>query len=261
MLTLKPTKGSLKMTQGISQTRNTGSLNLSSAIGTLQPTKGGTGLTAIGNPHEVLAVNASGTGFEFTSQSSALQLYSENPVSPSPPTATGVNSIALLSESHAEAQDSLAIGVQSLSRVQGSIVHSSGRFANSGDAQIGRYTLRATTVNAVPSRLFIDGVNVPLTMPDNSTWSFRIVVTGHRTDINDGHAGVELKGVMYRLSGAVTTMLQGLVAKTVLSKSNSSWDVTVTADTTNGGIAITATGESSKTIRWLALVETVEITN
>lgn len=192
-----------------------------------------------------------------------LQLYAENPVAPSPPTATGVNSVALLSASTASAQDSLAIGVQSLSRIQGGVVQANGRFASSGDAQVGRYLLRTVTINNVPTTLFVDGTggSVTVTMPDNSTWSFRITITGHRTDVNDGHAGYEYKGVIYRDSGAATTSIQGKMSKTILAESNTPWDTNVFADTTNGGFTITATGQASKTIRWLALVETVEITN
>jgi hypothetical protein len=204
----------------------------------------------------IVTINATGGG-------SSLQLYAENPVSPSPPSATGVNSIALLSASSAQAQDSLAIGPQSVARIQGSIVEANGRFASSGDAQAGRYLLRTITINNIPATLFVDGTggSVTLTMPDNSTWSFRITITGHRTDINDGHAGYEFKGVIYRDNGVGSTAILGRMSKTILAESNTPWDANVYADTVNGGFTITATGQAGKTIRWLALVETVEITN
>lgn len=204
----------------------------------------------------VVTINATGGG-------SALQLYAENPVSPSPPSASGINSVALLSASQAMAQDSLAIGVQSVSRIQGGVVQASGRFASSGDAQAGRYLMRVGTTTSVPTPMFIDGTGGTLvpTLTDNSTWVFSIIVTGHRTDAGDGHAGYEFKGVIFRNSGAGTTALQGKVSKTVIAESNPSWDANVTADTINGGIAITVAGQVSKSIRWLARLDTVEITN
>lgn len=274
------------MAQGIVLTRTASSIAyLNSAVGVLPPTNGGTGLTSIGGPNQILGVNTGGTALEYktitagsnvtvtygagtitissTGGGSSLQLYAENPVSPVTPVASGTNSIALLSASHASAQDSLAIGVQSLSRIQGGVVQASGRFASSGDAQVGRYLLRTNTINNIPATMFVDGTggSVTVTMPDNSTWSFRITITGHRTDINDGHAGYEFKGVIYRDNGVSSTNIQGRMSKTILAESNTPWDANVFADVMNGGFTVTVTGQAGKTIRWLALVETVEITN
>lgn len=271
-------------TTGIVLTRTgTSVANVSSPVGTLPTTNGGTGLTSIGTANQVLAVNSTGTALVYdsivagtnvtisyapgqiiinsTGGGTSLQLYEENPVSPSPPSASGANAIALLQASSAEAPDSLAIGPQSVARIQGSIAQSNGRFANSGDAQTGRYLMRLTTINSVPSQMYIDGSSVPLVMPDNSTWTFRITITAHRTDADDGHAGYEFKGVIYRQTGAVTTTIQGSISKTVLAESNTPWDANVVADTGDGGIGIMVTGQSSKTIRWLALIETVEVSN
>lgn len=181
------------------------------------------------------------------------------------PVAAALDSIALGSgaETQTGATGSLAIGLQSLARNQGGVVQASGRFASNGDAQAGRYLLRGTTINNTPQELFIDGTGgaVRLNLPDDSTWTFKITVTGHRTDLGNGHAGYTAAGVIYRGSGAGSTSIQGSVQKTVLAESNPSWDININADTTNGSLRITVTGENSKIIRWVALVETVEITN
>jgi hypothetical protein len=34
----------------------------------------------------------------------------------------------------------------------------------------------------------------------------------------------------------------------------------ITADTTNGGIAVTVTGQAATTIRWVVQIETTEVT-
>jgi hypothetical protein len=227
---------------------------------------GGGGVTQIIAGPNVSISPPGGTGvvtLSATGSGSALLLYKENPVAPSAPSATGNNAVALLQASQAQANDSLAIGNQSVARVPYGVVQAGGRFASSGDAQVGRYTLRNTTINALPVQLFVDGVggSTPLILPDDSTWTIRVMITGHRTDASDGHAGYELKGVVYRGTGAATTTIQGKISKTVIAESNPSWDANITADVVNGGITISVQGQVSKTIRWLALVETVEITN
>ncbi len=224
---------------------------------------GGVSQIIAGTNITISPVGGTGVVTINSTSGSSLQLYKENPVTPVTPSATGTNSIALLSASSAEAQDSLAIGPYSVTRIQGSIVESNGRFASSGDAQVGRYLLRTNTINNVPATMYVDGTggSITLTMPDDSTWSFRVTITGHRTDVNDGHAGYEFKGVIYRDSGAASTAIQGRLSKTILAESNTPWDANVFADTANGGFTLTVTGQNGKTIRWLALVETVEITN
>ena len=192
-------------------------------------------------------------------------LYDEQVNSFVAPVAAALDSVAIGSgaETQFGATGSLAIGLQSLARTQGGVVQASGRFASNGDAQTGRYLLRGTTISSAPQELFIDGTSgsVKLVLPDNSTWTFKITITGHRTDIGDGRAGYTAAGVIYRGSGADTTSIQGSVNKTVLAESNPTWDININADSTNGALRISATGENGKTIRWVALVETVEITN
>lgn len=194
-----------------------------------------------------------------------LNLYNENSSVFTAPTALGTNSIALGegAETSVSAPNSVAIGMQSVSRAPGSIVQASGRFATNGDAQAGRYLLRSTTINSAATELFIDGTagSSRLVLPDDSTWTFKITVTGHRTDLGNGHAGYTASGVIYRGSGVATTAIQGSVQKSVLAESNPAWDINISADLINGSLRINVIGEAGKTIRWLALVETVEITN
>ena len=192
----------------------------------------------------------------------SLKLYSEATSSPALPAALGTNSIAIGvgAQTDPDATNSIAIGEQSYARIPSSLVQAGGRFSIAGDAQVGRYVMRSRTTNAVPVEMLTDG-GARLVLPDNSTWSFKINLTGHRTDGNDGHAGFEFSGVIYRNSGATSVAIQGLVNKNILARSNSAWDINIAADPTYGSLSITTTGENSKTIRWVALVETVEVTN
>jgi hypothetical protein len=47
----------------------------------------------------------------------------------------------------------------------------------------------------------------------------------------------------------------------VLGETNAGWDVALTADTTNGSLKLAVTGEAAKTIRWVAVMDAVVITN
>ena len=196
--------------------------------------------------------------------SDVLKLYSENWTTGYVlPSALGTNSVAIGEGAQTSAKDTFAIGLQSLARIQGGVVQASGRFGTTGDAQTGRYLLRNITTNNSPTTLYIDGVGGTLTanLTDNSTWTFNVKVVGHQTSAGNGHAGYEFSGVIYRIAGASSTAILGQVSKTVLAETNTPWDANVSADIINGGLKIVATGEVGKIIRWLAIVETVEVTN
>jgi len=194
-----------------------------------------------------------------------LNLYNENSSVFTAPLAQGTNSIALGegATTLSSAKDSLAIGLYSVAKTQGEVVQASGRFATNGDAQAGRYLVRNTTIDATPTELFVDGSgrSVRVVLQDNSTWTYKVTVTGHRTDLNDGHAGYTVAGVIYRNSGAATTSLQGSPIYSILAESNPAWDINISADFVNGSIKVTVTGEAGKQIRWVGLIETVEVTN
>lgn len=192
-------------------------------------------------------------------------LYSERPVSATLPSALADNSVAIGAGAtvDAAADGAIAFGNQALARHVGGQVFANGRFSSTGDAQTGKYLLRTHTVNATPTEAFLDGTAGVhrLVLPDDSTWTFSATVTGHRQDASDGHAGYKVEGVIYRGSGASTTAIQGAVMKSVLAESNPQWDINITADITNGSLKVEVIGQASKIIRWVALIETVEVTN
>lgn len=200
-----------------------------------------------------------------TSVGANPQLYSEQLDSPTLPTAQGSNSIAIGqgATTDAGATSSIAIGEQSLARHIGSQVFAAGRFQSTGDAQNGKYILRTNTINAALTEAFLDGAggSARLVLPDDSTWTYKATIVGHRTDGNDGHAGYTIEGVAYRTNGADTIALLGKPIKQVLAESNTPWDINIVADATNGSLSFFVKGQSEKNIRWLVLVETVEITN
>jgi hypothetical protein len=190
-----------------------------------------------------------------------VKLYAENPSSPTAPTAAGTNTIALGSGASAPAAGAIALGDGSSGYLQGATVNANGKFATAGDAQTGLYVLRNSTTTATQTELFIDGSAARLVLPNNSLWTFRITVAARRTDATGGGAGYTIDGVIRKDTTAASTTIVGAISKAVLGETNAAWDVTASADTTNGSLKVAVTGEAAKTIRWVACVQTTEVTN
>jgi hypothetical protein len=178
-------------------------------------------------------------------------------------TATGY-ATAIGAATNAAQEFSLSTGYYTVANSVGKFVHGSGRFSASGDAQTGKTVLRRATTDATATVLTANN-SAPSTtnqviLPNDSTYAFTALVVARRTDADNESAGYKFEGVVDRNATAATTALVGVVTKTVLAEDTSAWDCEVTADTTNGGLAFTVTGETGKTIRWVATVWTTEVT-
>ena len=99
-----------------------------------------------------------------------------------------------------------------------------------------------------------------LILPNDSTYTFSILVTARRTDADNESAGYKFEGVIDRNTIAATTNFVGVPIKTVLAEDSALWDCVISEDTVNGGLRITVTGEANKTIKWVAVCNTAEVT-
>lgn len=151
-------------------------------------------------------------------------------------------------------------GLYGVASHYGQNAHASGRFSVAGDAQTSVLVARIQTTDATPAEMFLDGSGVRLTLADDTTWCFSILLVARRTDVNGEGAGYKLEGVIDRNVGVATTALVGTVTTTVLAEDSAAWDAAVTADTANGSLLITVTGEAAKTINWTARIELAEVT-
>lgn len=72
----------------------------------------------------------------------------------------------------------------------------------------------------------------------------------------------KIEGAIMRSSSAAGTRLVGSATTTVLAQDTdaSTWTLVPTADTTNGGLTFTFTGEAGRTIRTVVKVDTTEVT-
>lgn len=146
----------------------------------------------------------------------------------------------------------------------GAEARASGRFSTAGDAQRERFIQRRATTDATATVLSNDGAApaaaTSIVLPNNSAYGFR----GRLIARNAGNGDCshwEFKGTIRRGANAAATALVSSVTPAVVAQDAgaSTWAVSVTADTTNGGLTITVTGVAATNIKWVADVETVEV--
>jgi hypothetical protein len=95
---------------------------------------------------------------------------------------------------------------------------------------------------ATPTPLYLDGSSERLTVGNNRTMTFDILVVG-RSSGGDS-AGYHVRGVIENSGG--TTSFVGTPTVTTLGEDTASWNVAVEADDTNDALVIRVTGEAGK---------------
>ena len=152
-----------------------------------------------------------------------------------------------------------AIGSNAVSGVIGKYVYASGKLTNDGDAQKGLYVLRAYTNSATPKAITTDNstatTNNQVSIGDNAAYAFNGLIVAKRNGSTQA-AGWRVEGLLMRSSGAASTTLVNS-AITVLNNAPG-WSIALSADTTNGGMAITVTGAAGANIAWVATIDTAE---
>jgi hypothetical protein len=129
-----------------------------------------------------------------------------------------------------------------------------------GTLLLGRQTTNATAT-VLTSNTSAAATTNQVILPNNSAYTFQGTcianVTGGGTT-----SGWKFEGVIKRGANAASTALVAAVTPTVIAQDvgAATWVLAVTADTTNGGIAVTVTGAAATTIRWVAKIETTEVT-
>jgi hypothetical protein len=98
-------------------------------------------------------------------------------------------------------------------------------------------------------------------LPNNSAYFFTGEVVAGVTG-GGNTKGWTIEGVIKRGANAASTALVGTptVTSSYADAGASTWVIAVTADTTNGGLAVTFTGQASTTIRTVCQIRTTEMT-
>jgi hypothetical protein len=137
--------------------------------------------------------------------------------------------------------------------------------AKSGVQQTAVLVLGAQTTNATATALksnaFSLGTSNQVILPNNSAYYFRGSITAGVTGAGNS-AMWSFEGGIKRGANAASTVLVGTPVVNLVAQDAgaSSWIVALSADTTNGGLAVTVTGQAATTIRWVCKVETTEMT-
>lgn len=129
--------------------------------------------------------------------------------------------------------------------------------------QRGLLGVGASTTNATPKALSSDfnaaGANNQLTLANNSVKGVRVMVVAFQSSTMDA-ALFEGVVLIKRGANAAATSIVGSPALTQLfaDAGASTWTCAVSANTTNGSLATTVTGEAAKNIRWSASYHDIE---
>jgi len=187
--------------------------------------------------------------------------------------ALGRNSIASSTGSYSIGDDTtasqlyaMAYGKKAKSDVQGK--HAFGTFTveSSGDIQGGLHVLYVNTTDATAVALSTSNSAASTTnqviLPNNSAYSFSgTIIARESAAAGSDYASWEIKGALLRDANAASTVLgNGIQNKLYATSGASAWAIALTADTTNGGLAITVTGAASTNVRRVAPVNTSEVT-
>ncbi len=186
------------------------------------------------------------------SSSNAIALGSSN-------TSSGVRSVTLGGEVNtASAENSYAFGVRSVSDKIGQYA-----FGCWIGQQGGMMVLKADTNDATPKAMASNnsaaGSNNQIILPNNSAYAFHgTIIARQQASGGTACAAWKVEGLIRREANAGTTVLVNS-ATTVLDNTPS-WGMALSADTTNGGLAITVNGAASTNVKFVANITTSELT-
>lgn len=178
-------------------------------------------------------------------------------------TASGLIAAAIGDDNEATGIGSVALGYGASSAIRGKLAFSGRAISGRGLSQFGTIVLAVLTTSAAATVLTSDAGGAANTnqviLPNNSAFAFTgTVVARRQASGGTESAAWKIEGLIRREGTAGSTTL---VASTVTAISNvPAWTLALSADTTNGGLAITATGAASTNIRWVATVQTSEVT-
>ena len=177
--------------------------------------------------------------------------------------ATGTYSYSLGRQAQATQEGAIAIGSFAKSAVIGKVAIGGFSPNNIGDSQAGVVNLYSDTGGATPEALTTNnsaaGTTNQVILPNNSAYAFHgTIVARQQASTGTACAAWKIEGLIRREGSAGTTVLVNS-ATTVLDNTPA-WGMALSADTTNGGLKIEVTGAAATNIRWVATINTSEVT-
>jgi hypothetical protein len=136
--------------------------------------------------------------------------------------------------------------------------------SKAGASQGGLLIIGAVTISALSTILRSNtssaGATNQLILPFNSAYYFKGTVIATVTGGGDTKSWTFDGQIKKGLTAGSTTLTGSTVTSPYGDAGASTWAVALSADTTNGGLAVTVTGQASTTIRWACKIETTEVT-
>jgi len=129
--------------------------------------------------------------------------------------------------------------------------------------QSSSFRLKVDTTDATPSVLRTNTSTASITnqviLPNNSAYAFHgTIVARQQASAGTACAAWKIEGLIRREGSAGTTVLVN--SATTILDNTPAWGMTLSADTTNGGLKIEVTGAAATNIRWVATINTSEVT-
>jgi trimeric autotransporter adhesin len=157
----------------------------------------------------------------------------------------------------------VAIGYGASSAVRGKMAFSGRPITGRGLGQQATTVLGVATTDATATKLTSDGtaglIANQISLNESTAFAFTGTVVARRQSSGGTESAAwKVEGLIRREVAVGTTTL---VASLVTPISNVPlWALALSADTTYGALSITATGAASTNIRWVAAIETSEVT-
>jgi hypothetical protein len=154
-------------------------------------------------------------------------------------------------------------GLMAKANLYGQVVHAAGSFSTVGDAQHGiLIAWNETTDNSV-TKLSLDGPTATklLLLKTETAWGFHGLLTGIRVGGAGQAAGLwNLRGLIRRDTTAASTAIVASSVTQWALDAGLTWGApTLAADTTNGALAIAVRGTNGEQVRWVAVLDYVDI--
>ncbi len=239
----------------IGKSRASGNYSFAAAIANNTSSYGATAANSvsIGNSTKADGANAVAIGSSFTRASGSLSLALSRDSH-----ASGNRSVAI-GGGEAEGESSFALGLNAKTEVYGKFAYASSRFSAVGDAQGGQFILRADTTDATATVLTTNNNTAAATNQIVAASDTCIMFSGTLVAMQNGaqdQGGWEIKGLL-KNDGGTTTLVSSNIQT---FDDGNGWTVALSADNTNNALAITCTGEAAHNIRWVANIQTSEVT-
>ena len=247
-----------------------GASSFAAAVGNNTSSYGASGANsvAMGYLAKATAGNAVAIGSRATASASASMSFCTSYANYGN-VSSAANAITMGDGNSASATSSIATGYAANANVQGKHAHANGSFGGGnaeGSAQRGTFVLRCDTTDATAEALRTSSgtasTDNQVVLPNDSCYGFTgTVIAREDSSATNDFAIWEIKGGAVRGASASTTALGTYnINKISESTGATNWSIALSADTTNGAVAITVTGEASHNIRWVATVNTTEVT-